>query len=465
MIKKNYIPYIIFSFIVFFLHYSMAKTYIGNQSYLLLFSFSFNLLFMLGFSYRNSYFDSFLGTFLWLGFWLKFTIRLTYFDGQFHEPIGEFDSSPTSYDEVILISSLAALSLIIATIFRRIVLPDLFLWQKHYPAKEIRFYQKHKILILASFLLLAFFWSASNFHFGIYQRGEMPRLILPYGLSGGFKWLLLFGGATFSSIFIYYELIINNKKSIFIALFIGLLETTFSATSMISRGMILNSSALIFSFLKERFQRYKSLPVADAIICTSLLFPLFLISVYYVNFFRSNNYVESHISRPINVKQIHDDTKILFLDRWVGIESLMAVTSSSHYGWNVFKKSLDDKYTPGKLSFYDQYMIESAYRNTDLTLHNFISIPGFIAYFYYPRSKIFLFFILILFSFAGFFFEWIALKAGGGNTVLASIIGLTVAYRFIHFGYVPTQSYLLFGSIILNLVIIYLARLFINRVS
>ena len=35
-------------------------------------------------------------------------------------------------------------------------------------------------------------------------------------------------------------------------------------------------------------------------------------------------------------------------------------------------------------------------------------------------------------------------------------MGQVIAYRYAHFGYVPAQSYLLFGSLFLNILIIYL---------
>ena len=35
-------------------------------------------------------------------------------------------------------------------------------------------------------------------------------------------------------------------------------------------------------------------------------------------------------------------------------------------------------------------------------------------------------------------------------------MALVVAYRYVHFGYVPGQSYLLLGALVLNIALIYL---------
>ncbi len=46
-------------------------------------------------------------------------------------------------------------------------------------------------------------------------------------------------------------------------------------------------------------------------------------------------------------------------------------------------------------------------------------------------------------------------KLSGANIILCSLMGQVVAYRYAHFGYVPAQSYLLFGSLFLNVLLIY----------
>jgi len=41
--------------------------------------------------------------------------------------------------------------------------------------------------------------------------------------------------------------------------------------------------------------------------------------------------------------------------------------------------------------------------------------------------------------------------------ILCALIAQVVAFRYASFGYVPAQSYLLFGSIFLNVILLYLA--------
>jgi hypothetical protein len=52
-------------------------------------------------------------------------------------------------------------------------------------------------------------------------------------------------------------------------------------------------------------------------------------------------------------------------------------------------------------------------------------------------------------------------KLGGGNVILCALLAQVVAYRFAHFGYVPSRSYLLFGSLYLTLFMFYFSNEFL----
>ncbi|HWR26539.1 MAG TPA: hypothetical protein VN316_01545, partial [candidate division Zixibacteria bacterium] len=94
----------------------------------------------------------------------------------------------------------------------------------------------------------------------------------------------------------------------------------------------------------------------------------------------------------------------------------------------------------------------------DMSKHHFISLPGIVAFFYYPRSYPFLFISLFLLGFLAAGIEISVYKLGGANIILCALIAQVVAYRYAHFGYVPKQSYLLFGTIYLNILIIWLSN-------
>jgi hypothetical protein len=156
-----------------------------------------------------------------------------------------------------------------------------------------------------------------------------------------------------------------------------------------------------------------------------------------------------------DLKEDMNGIKVLFLDRWVGIEGMIAVSSSQKKGWALFMEGLGEKYDEHKTSFYDLNLINSPYAKTDMGIHHYMSLPGFIAFFYYSNSLIFLSFILFILSLFASLIEYTAYKLSRGNLILSALIAQVIAYRYTHFGYVPAQSFLLFGAIILNIVIIF----------
>ena len=97
------------------------------------------------------------------------------------------------------------------------------------------------------------------------------------------------------------------------------------------------------------------------------------------------------------------------------------------------------------------------YLTADTTKHHYISLPGIVAFLFYPGSFLFLFGGMFLIGTIGAAVEFAAYKLGGGNLILCSLLGQVVAFRFSSFGYVPAQTYLLFGSLFLNLILIYFA--------
>jgi hypothetical protein len=147
----------------------------------------------------------------------------------------------------------------------------------------------------------------------------------------------------------------------------------------------------------------------------------------------------------------------LFLDRWVGIEGVMAVSSNSKVGWQLWKEAWKERYSEKTMSFYDTNLIKSPYNTTDFTKKHSISMPGIMAFFYYPGSYLFLLGSMFLLGLLAATIEMSAFMLSGHNLILSALIAEIVAYRFASFGYAPAQSYLLFGTIFLNLLIIYLA--------
>lgn len=451
--------YLLSVLIIGALSFAAGLNYQGHWGVYLLFTLVANTLLINGFRKGAIYFDTFIGIFLWLGFWLKFSVRVAFFSGEFHESIGDFDGSSAAFDSALNVSTCGIAAFLLASLLRRRFFK--------YPDSSItctrsglfQCYKAHRRLVVGAFLGLVFLVSAGNAWLGIYQRGMVTQTVLPYGMNGVFKWLLQFGMASISALIIRFEIELNREVSL-IAIVPPLLEAFFSNVSLLSRGMILNSMGLAVGGIRTILAAKFKLSLLRVSIAALVFIVLFAASVLSVNYLRANAFVGDVTDDSTRaMSEARGMSTPLFLDRWVGIEGVMAVSSSKLLGWALWNEALAEKFQEGQLSLYDRTFIDSPYTSasTDKPKNHFVSLPGIVAFFYYPGSYIFLFvalFFLGLFAAAN---ECFVYRFGGRNWVLCSLFAQVIAFRYVSFGYVPSQSYLLFGSLVLNVLFIYSA--------
>jgi len=247
---------------------------------------------------------------------------------------------------------------------------------------------------------------------------------------------------------------LNNKTS-YMPIGIAISETFLSNVSLLSRGMILNIGALLFGVIHtiqlDKVKTNKRFYIITLVAVT--LF--FLSSLMIVKQLRHIEQNDASASANFNLSDFSKSTKILLLDRWVGIEGVLAISTYPQRGWGLWNEAWKEKFSVNRTSFYDENIITSPYKYTDKTRHHFISLPGILAFFFYPGSYFFLFIGMMTVGLFAAAIEFSVYKLGNKNLILCALLSQVVAYRYAHFGYVPGQSYLLFGSLFLNLFIIY----------
>jgi hypothetical protein len=444
-----------------------ATSYIGSPAIFLLFSITSNLLLYFGFRKNAIYFDTFIGIFLWLGFWFKTTVNVIFFDGQFTESVGSFSGTALEFDHALIVASIGFLALIIASIIR-----EKFIFT--YPEKEeetsslFYFYKVHRNKILTVYILLFLTVAITNLYFSIYQRGGEIQPNIPSIVRGIYTWLLLFGLSSFAALLLKYEFSLE-RKPVFLVPILTLIEATTTNLSLLSRGVLLNTSALGFGlihFLKTHTIKIKA---KTLFLYIFILILLFLTSLPLVDKLRDKAQATSHSQAEYKSKIVDSSiqaieqfdavksiqtTIYLVVNRSVGMEGLLAISSYPEKNLDLMKEALKERYIEHQSSFYDN-LIESRYKNSTEIYQHTVSFPGFIAFFYYPGSMFLLFLALLLLGICSALIEFLAYKSSQNNQILAALIGQVIAYRFIHFGYVPSQSYLLFGTILLNLFLIY----------
>ncbi len=468
---------LLFSLIAFLVVFGTIE-YQGKIYIYILFSLISNYLLLFAFRKEKFFFETFLSILLWLGFWFKFTMTIVFTDGKFREGVGTFDYAPNAFDETLIISSIGIVAFILSGYIRKYFF--------NYPQKinsnyflKINF-KKYSFLFILITCFLILLTSGINVFFKIYQKGLVPLQDINFLLSGLIKFMLLFGLSSLVSFLIYFHLI-NKKKISFYLIIIAVFETFLSSLSMISRGMIFNSFSTFYGVYNFSKKIDKKLNFKFYFYYIFLILFLFYISVITVNhlrvkyFYVGNSYLETSNQIPKDEKKlsINEDKEIKFsvaqsnneiiyllINRWVGIDAVMAINAKKELlNFKFLKSSLDDEFNLKGIPFYEknfELLTPQNYKQYKNVKGN--TLTGIIGFLFYSGSYTFLFISMILLCLLGGAIEYLAFRLSGYNLIFSAIIGQTIAFRFIHFGYLPSNSYLLFFSIFLIIFFIVLVR-------
>jgi hypothetical protein len=484
LLKKNKKILIILKLLFFCpliaLFFKALLLYEGNKVFYFIFTIISFYLLIFSFRKKSFFYENFLGVFLFLGFWFKFSIILSLNLG-YGEGINGLNEKITlkNFDNALMVSVVGFLGFILFGHIREFYL--------NYPKKIniillSNIYKRYRNLLIVIFVSLIIAITFSNIYFKIYQRGMIGENY-NFLISGVIKTSLLYFLALISAVILFLDLAIYRRVFLFI-IFLFLLESFLSSVSMLSRGMIFNSLALIFGIYKISNKMNINLEINFFIKILTVLFIFFFISVSMVNSLRTHYFSVKNISKnssaivnkgnntsdemQINNQKIKNEPKInivyrsqilnLIIYRWVGIESLLIITKHiDKLSFNLFKRSLGESFDANSPSFYEkEFNLKPEFnQKTNKNLKG-NTLPGFIAFLFFSGSYLFLFFSVAFFCLVATIFEFLTYKSFGKNLIASSLVAMTIAYRYIHFGYLPKQSYLLFGSIVGIITIVYI---------
>ena len=249
--------------------------------------------------------------------------------------------------------------------------------------------------------------------------------------------------------------------------------------------MIFNAFALLFGIYK--FSNKLNIPnkLTYYVKFFSIILVLFYISVVSVNYIRSNYFYigksykfvyenlkkkndKDEKAKHSNLSQSNSEIYYLLINRWVGIDGVMAVTSkkqilSKMFLLNSFKERAHEK----QPTFYELTFDVEALAQSDQLSENIKAntLPGIIAFLYYSGSYYFLLISMFIICIIASLIEYLAFRLSCKNLIFSALIGQVISFRLIHFGYLPHQSYLLFGAIIITIFLVYLTNYYIKKIN
>lgn len=444
--------------------------YIGSKFIYLLFTASFSTLLLSGIYYPSTYSYLFLTIFLWLGFWFKFTanfLLLGYFP--FEEPVGYFLESASGWDHALWIAIAGSTAVMFArllykftkfgstVVIRKKIIPPI--WYSHFRSWLW-------IVLIASIIGLALL----NGIYGIQQSGLVPRTRLYWPLNAVTYWLLSTGFSMAAATFLWWD--IGLKKNLVIPVYAILAEALFSTVSLLSRSVYLfHVIPQLLAVIVNRGSIF-SMPKKNAILIVVVFFILFVGSVISVSLLRDVYYSpkidsiasidklpasysknELAATSSIRLKLLHQ----LIINRWIGIEGALAVSSYPQKSPALFFNALMAQSSIDNVDVY-QKISNSAYQEVDGSKYQFASLPGATAFLYYSGSAWYVIFGMFFLTFIAMSSERLILLMTG-NITLCALCGLNFANAIAQLGVTPRQLLPHLGMIAGVIIIIWIIQL------
>lgn len=423
--------------------------YPGAKYSYFIFSLSFLALLYAGVIRQKSFAYLFLSFFLWLGFWLKASVHFI-FPYPYLEPTGLFDFSPSSWDLVLNLSSIAAVGLLLPLMMSKLALKR---WGAifasdaaggHFPAVEA---SKLRWGVALFFLLIL---AGLNAALGIHQVGLYPRTVLPWPGNALLAWIVNIGGSMLLGAMAYRD-ILAGRSLLPGFIVISLVATAFSV-SMLSRSPFIYQALPLLAaaaYLRWQTLGKSKLKLGGAAVC--LVF-LFAFSIFLVNSYRTRIYAGTATASPAaqapspakggiiyaltqnrHLRQVSG----LFVDRWIGLEGVMAVAAYPGKSPGLLKTALTDRRTLEKTAVFEK-ISGSDFQALDAEKHQFARLPGPVALFYYSGS---------LWAVMGGMFALGLVVLGleavtwslARNPLLCALVGMTVANNAAQLSEAPMQ--------------------------
>lgn len=410
---------------------------------------------------------------------LHFIFKYTY-----PEPTGLFGFLPENWDSYYQLTSIGLLFIFVSIE----ILKKLRFKNISFPDEEAISVQKNlaikstlAIVISAAVISLV---SYLNFKYGIYIIGIIPKIIFPFPLNSLICWFIYIGTAITVSIFFWNSFWLNQDVKIKSQLFfLVVFEASVYSVSTLSRGMFIYHIlpyVIMFSIYASRSLKNKKLLLSRFLIIAAV----FICTVFFINKLREHAYHKNFAQEaakpatPVETKtyttndakkdpnnlatqhpaftpdssfsQLGRGLKLFFslaIDRWVGLEGLMAVSTYPYRSNQLLLDATIKTRQMGQPDFTET-ITKSVYGK--MNEHAFSSLLGILAYIFLTKNLLISFIACLIFMFIIIGTEHLLQKTLNPLTaVLVSFFVLNMVYQINYTGLMAGSkvSVLTFGII------------------
>lgn len=377
------------------LFFTSVQNYNGSILLFTVFSFVYLILLFSGIKKNTTYGYMFFAIVMWLGFWLKTVIHLI-LNYPFVEPIGLFIGSPREWDQTLFVATVGAIGIIAGRVFYGLMFNNPIetkLIDTTYSAPD--WYMPKKHLLWAILIICIISFATLNIIFSFQQIGLVPKTKI-WPLNAIFSWLLSTGFAMATVTLLWWEILISPKSKN--ALYLVLFEAAVSSVSLLSRGLYIFHSVPLLTFAFVNRKRINNFNLKWMLFLIFSFTAILLVSYILVNAIRDYYYSAApfsdltalHLNSFELVKRLSIKLAAFSVDRWIGIEGLMATVAHPEKSISLLISAITEKGEIGKISLFQNISL-SHYRYSDLTKFIFASLPGPMSFFYFSGLSIFVF--------------------------------------------------------------------------
>lgn len=363
--------------------------YPGSPAAFVLFDSSYLAIVLLVYPKPRLYVYTFFALVLFLGFWLKFMIHMIS-GSDFLEPIGNFSNSKEEWDLALFVASFAAIGVALARgihLYGAKKFSALTDISQNVGAVPTWFIALRKPVWITSIALMLGL-NVLNFQPAFYQIGVNPKLILPAHLNVILAWLTYIGFSLWFAVMIHWETSIN-QKALASNMLAPIVEGFLCSISTISRALYLVHTIPYWLALVEQWPKLHSALNRGTITRLFTLWVLcFALSIVLASWLRINIYLSDPLVAgtpvtAVNRRNMAIQVANLFVDRWIGMEGVLAVSAHPHLGYALFLDGIREDPRKGNYSKY-QLIAKSGYKESER--FTFLTLPGIVAVLFYSGS-------------------------------------------------------------------------------
>ncbi len=419
--------------------------------------------------FPGQYAHFFLSIAWFVGFWVKYVFHQTT-GASYYEPHGLFDGSNASWDAVFLVIGIGVAGYLTGRI---IALPIVA------PATD--FLRKRTINVPAWWPLYRnYFWVAAgvlivaivvvNQEFGLLVRGLVARYILPWPLGGLFAWVTDIGLALLLVLFLAWDR--QAGYGVILGFLALCVEGALFSVSTLSRGVYFFHTVppLVTEGLEASVNKRRGslLALVAVWIAVGVAIPPITTTLRLMGHdalpATPSELVASesgHFSRNIDGYGFEDFwnqfvgiTQALLIDRWTGLEGVMATVSYPEKSWSLLAEAAMQRRSYGTVDVYTRQISGSTFNEENAKIYHFASLAGPIAFFHFSGSLGLVFvgmaFISVLISAIELIWRWLA-----RDRALVAMSGLYLALVVMQFSGSVVQSATSLAAVSLALVAVW----------